>query len=87
MKKVLTNACRMLMASAVAIVMLTGMKSAANAANDTVVIAAKNYRDEDIHLNELPMLEGDKWLDKAVEIFKVAKPMMDFMNAVIDDYE
>jgi hypothetical protein len=28
MKKVLTNACRMLMASAVAIVMLTGMKSA-----------------------------------------------------------
>ena len=31
-------------------------------ANDTVVIAAKNYRDEDIHLNELPMLEGDKWL-------------------------
>ena len=31
--------------------------------------------------------EGDKWLDKAVEIFKVAKPMMDFMNAVIDDYE
>lgn len=38
MKKVLTNACRMLMASAVAIVMLTGMKSAAHAANDTVVI-------------------------------------------------
>ena len=31
--------------------------------------------------------EGDKWFDKAVSIFKVAKPMMDFMNAVIDDYE
>lgn len=31
--------------------------------------------------------EGDKWLDKAAEVFVVAKPMMDFMNAVIDDYE
>ena len=31
--------------------------------------------------------EGDGWLTEAVRIFKVAKPMMDFMNAVIDDYE
>ena len=31
--------------------------------------------------------EGDEWLAEAVKIFKVAKPMMDFMNAVIDDYE
>ena len=31
--------------------------------------------------------EGDGWLDEAVRIFKVAKPMMDFMNSVIDDYE
>lgn len=31
--------------------------------------------------------EGDKWLDPMVEIFKVAKPMMDFVNNVIDDYE
>lgn len=31
--------------------------------------------------------EGDDWFDEAVRIFKVAKPMMDFMNAVIDDYE
>ena len=31
--------------------------------------------------------EGDAWLDEAVRIFKIAKPMMDFMNAVIDDYE
>lgn len=31
--------------------------------------------------------EGDAWLDRAVGIFKVAKPMMDFVNNVIDDYE
>ena len=31
--------------------------------------------------------EGDRWLDRSVEIFKVAKPMMDFINSVVDDYE
>lgn len=31
--------------------------------------------------------EGDTWIDRAVEVFKVAKPMMDFVNNVIDDYE
>ena len=31
--------------------------------------------------------EGDDWVDRAVEIFRIAKPMMDFVNAVIDDYE
>lgn len=31
--------------------------------------------------------EGDVWLDEAARIFKVAQPMMQFMNAVIDDYE
>ncbi len=31
--------------------------------------------------------QGDKWLDKMVPMFKAAKPMMDFMNSVIDDYE
>lgn len=31
--------------------------------------------------------EGDRWLTESMKIFKVAKPMMDFMNAVIDDYE
>ena len=31
--------------------------------------------------------EGDQWLDEAVKVFKVAKPMMDFTNNVIDDYE
>ncbi|MCR5848683.1 MAG: ion transporter [Lachnospiraceae bacterium] len=36
-------------------------------ANDTVVLTAKNYRDEDIHLNEIPMAEGDKWLGLEVK--------------------
>ncbi len=31
--------------------------------------------------------EGDAWLDKMAGVFKVAKPMLDFVNAVIDDYE
>lgn len=31
--------------------------------------------------------EGDRWLDEMEKIFRTAKPMMDFMNAVIDDYE
>lgn len=31
--------------------------------------------------------EGDAWLDQMEHIFRAAKPMMDFMNAVIDDYE
>ena len=31
--------------------------------------------------------DGDDWLDEMAGIFEVAKPMMDFMNAFIDDYE
>ena len=31
--------------------------------------------------------EGDQWLEPMAEIFTIAKPMMDFMNRVIDDYE
>ena len=31
--------------------------------------------------------EGDSWLDGMCEVFMAAKPMMDFVNAVIDDYE
>jgi len=31
--------------------------------------------------------EGDQWLDEMERIFLAAKPMMDFMNSVIDDYE
>ena len=31
--------------------------------------------------------EGDGWLDEMERMFRAAKPMMDFMNGVIDDYE
>ena len=31
--------------------------------------------------------QGDAWLDEAERMFRAAKPMMDMMNAVIDDYE
>ncbi len=31
--------------------------------------------------------EGEEWLERMADIMQVAKPMMDFMNAVIDDYE
>lgn len=30
---------------------------------------------------------GDEWLERMAGIFEVAKPMMDFVNGVIDDYE
>lgn len=31
--------------------------------------------------------EGDGWLNKCEKMFRAAKPMMDFANSVIDDYE
>ena len=31
--------------------------------------------------------KDDKWLDSMTDIFMTAKPMMDFVNSVIDDYE
>ena len=31
--------------------------------------------------------EGDRWQGKMEQMLRAAKPMMDFMNAVIDDYE
>ncbi len=31
--------------------------------------------------------EADDWLDRMAMVFQTAKPMMDFVNAVIDDYE
>ena len=31
--------------------------------------------------------EGDAWLDDMAEILQAGKPMMDFINSVIDDYE
>lgn len=38
------------------------------------------------HVNN-GFFEGDKWLDEMALMFKAAKPMMDFVNSVIDDYE
>lgn len=31
--------------------------------------------------------DGTQWLEAMADIFKTGKPMMDFMNSVIDDYE
>lgn len=31
--------------------------------------------------------QQDNWIEESVEVFKIVKPMMDFMNSVIDDYE
>ncbi len=31
--------------------------------------------------------EGDKWLTKIAPMFRAAKPMQDFINSVVDDYE
>ena len=38
------------------------------------------------HVDE-DFFEGDGWLDEMEKMFRAAKPMMDFMNNVIDDYE
>lgn len=39
------------------------------------------------HHVEENFYEGDGWLDEMEHVFRVAKPMMDLMNSVIDDYE
>ena len=39
------------------------------------------------HAVEESFFEGDGWLDEMEKVFRTAKPMMDFMNNVIDDYE
>lgn len=31
--------------------------------------------------------DGDDWINRSVETFSIAKPMMDIINDVIDDYE
>lgn len=31
--------------------------------------------------------QGDAWLDELARLMKLAKPMMDFINSVVDDYE
>lgn len=39
------------------------------------------------HRVEDCFFEDDQWLDKMVTMFMAGKPMMDFTNSVIDDYE
>lgn len=39
------------------------------------------------HRVEDDFFEGDQWFRKVAPMLRAAKPMMDFMNAVIDDYE
>ena len=39
------------------------------------------------HRVEDSFFEGDQWLDKMATMFMAGKPMMDFTNSVIDDYE
>ena len=39
------------------------------------------------HAVENTFFEGDGWIDEMERMFRAAKPMMDFMNSVIDDYE
>ncbi|MCI7045217.1 MAG: DUF2461 domain-containing protein [Prevotella sp.] len=31
--------------------------------------------------------DGNDWIERSVDMFRVAKPMMDIVNSVIDDYE
>ncbi len=31
--------------------------------------------------------EGDRWLKETEKMFRAAKPMQDFINSVVDDYE
>lgn len=38
------------------------------------------------HVDET-FFDGDGWLDECEKMFRAAKPMMDFTNNVIDDYE
>lgn len=39
------------------------------------------------HSVDEKFFDGEDWIEESAKIFKVAKPMMDFMNSVIDDYE
>lgn len=35
--------------------------------HDTLVIAAKNYKNDDVHLNEIFMEDGDTWINKKIK--------------------
>ena len=39
------------------------------------------------HRVDESFFEGDRWLDEMAKMFMAGKPMMDFTNSVIDDYE
>lgn len=39
------------------------------------------------HRYDEDFFQSDRWLPEVCKLFKTAKPMMDFMNGVIDDYE
>lgn len=39
------------------------------------------------HAVDEDFFDSEKWMDEACSMFKTAKPMMDFVNSVIDDYE
>lgn len=38
------------------------------------------------HVND-DFFSREDWIDRTVEVFKIAKPMQDFINEVVDDYE
>ena len=39
------------------------------------------------HVVPYTFFEGDRWPQKMARVLKAGKPMMDFINAVVDDYE
>lgn len=39
------------------------------------------------HVVSEDFFDGDGWIKKSMDYFKAAKPMMDFINSVVDDYE
>ena len=51
--------------------------------------APKDFPKDYEFLNYLKMKDycASDWVRQVVEIYKVAKPMMDFVNSVVDDYE
>lgn len=39
------------------------------------------------HVVDERFFENPKWMEQAIDIFKVCKPMMDFINSVVRDYD
>lgn len=44
--------------------------------NDRLVIAAKNYKDEDIHLNQVEIKDGDTWIGLAIKDLELSSNEM-----------